>query len=193
MARESELAVSSPGLPLRLFQHCLWKGTEVLWGPFATLLCARRLLPCSRCHMASFQRYAGKPERDGDRERDMVRPGELFYIIPRHNRANPDVHTLKQGGECVFSGFRFSRDFPAYRFNGEGKKKKKNSSRWFQVQSRGVSQPRRAIIIMNSGEATLHPDTRRNRRETAAPRDLHPPTPPPVPGKFGGSRICSAS
>lgn len=68
----------------------------------------------------------------------MVRPRELFYIIPRHNRANPNVrlHMPKQGGgECVFSRFRFSRDFPAYRFNGEGKKKK--GSRWFQVHIRG--------------------------------------------------------
>lgn len=63
----------------------------------------------------------------------MVRPGELFYIIPRHNRANPDVHTLKQGGECVFSRFRFSRDFPAYRFNGEGGEKKAPAGFRFRV------------------------------------------------------------
>lgn len=95
----------------------------------------------------------------------MVRPRELFYIIPRHNRANPNVrlHMPKQGGgECVFSRFRFSRDFPAYRFNGEEKKRKKRlplvsgSRSW-------PSQPCRAIIIMNSEGATLHPDSQGNR------------------------------
>lgn len=120
---------------------------------------ARRLLPSSHCHMAAFQRCTGKPERDGDTQRDMVRPGKLFYIIPRHNRANPNVrvHTLQQGGECVFSTFTFSRDFPAYRFNGGGGLLLVSGSQSWR------SQPCRAIIIMNSGGATLHPDARRNK------------------------------
>lgn len=189
--------MSSPGLPLRLFQHCLWKGTEVLWGPFATLRCARRLPPCSRCHMASFQTYAGKPERDGDRERDMVRPGELFYIIPRHNRANPDVHTLKQGGECVFSRFRFSRDFPAYRFNGEGGKKKK-----LPLVSGSESWRFSAAPSNYNNELRRSNATPRHPEKQARDSSTEGPSPPQkkklsgmvsVPSKFGGARICSAS
>lgn len=143
---------------------------------------ARRLLPSSHCHMAAFQRCTGKPERDGDTQRDMVRPGKLFYIIPRHNRADPNVrvHTLQQGGECVFSRFTFSRDFPAYRFNGEGKKKKKapagfrftvvafsavpsnyNNELW-----RSNATPRRSEKQARRSFCMLHACTRQQHRRT---------------------------
>lgn len=42
--------------------------------------------------MASFQRYSGKPERWRQEQRQ-GEPGKLFYIIPRHNRANLSVRT----------------------------------------------------------------------------------------------------
>lgn len=124
----------------------------------APLLCsARRLLPYSCCHMASFQRCTGKPERDGDTERDMVRPGKLFYIIPRHNRANPNVRarTRSNREESVF--FQGS-DFLGISLHIDSMERVgRGSSRWFQVHMSWRSKPCRAIIIMNSGGATLHP------------------------------------
>lgn len=56
--------------------------------------------------------------------------GKLFYIIPRHNRANLSVHTRTQGGEaalhrpvCFFKVhiWNISLDFPEYRFHGKKK------------------------------------------------------------------------
>lgn len=70
----------------------------MLWGPCASLsqaTAAALLLPATWLH---FKGALGN-QRDGDTQRDVVRPAKLFYIIPRHNRANPNVHTLKQGGE----------------------------------------------------------------------------------------------
>lgn len=98
------------GLQLCLYQHCLWMGTKVGWGP-GTLS-----QTTTATATASFQRYTGKPERWRQEQRH-GEPGKLFYIIPRHNRANLSVcaHTYtcwnREEKEsytilCVFSRFR---------------------------------------------------------------------------------------
>ncbi len=64
------------------------RGTKAGWGPGTLSLTTT----ATATAMASFQRYSGKPERWRQEQRQ-GEPGKLFYIIPRHNRANLSVHT----------------------------------------------------------------------------------------------------
>lgn len=114
------------GLPFRLYQRCLWTGNVVGRGQ-TTVATA----------MAPFQRCTGKTER----WRRQQRHGELwklFYIIPRHNRADLSVCTHVHREErqlalhrlaCFFKVHirNISLDFPEYRFH-RGEK-----IFWFQV------------------------------------------------------------
>lgn len=74
------------GLQLCLHQHCRWTVTKA--GAANGTLSQNTTTATA---MASFQRYTAKPERWRHEQR-RGDPGKLFYIIPRHNRANLSVH-----------------------------------------------------------------------------------------------------